>query len=102
MNTIANDARQGMGRVGSAPIATGAAALALAAKRKAARQRSDRFIETLLLLAACVSVFTTVGILYILISESIASPLQSQWGLRSDSTFNQFGRGFNGSLRLKL
>ena len=72
MNTIANDARQGMGRVGSAPIATGAAALALAAKRKAARQRNDRFIETLLLLAACVSVFTTVGILYILVSESIA------------------------------
>ncbi len=50
---------------------TGAAKLAEYAKSKAARKRRERVIEAILLLAACVSVFTTAGIVYILVSESV-------------------------------
>ncbi len=49
---------------------TGAARLAELAQIKAARKRTDRNIEMLLLVAACVSVFTTLAIVYILLRES--------------------------------
>jgi phosphate transport system permease protein len=49
---------------------TGGARLAQMAKAKASRKRRERAIEAVLLLAACVSVFTTVGIVYILLKES--------------------------------
>jgi phosphate transport system permease protein len=54
----------------TAPL-TGDARLALLAKAKAARKRKDKIIETVLLLAACVSVFTTLAIVYILVKESL-------------------------------
>lgn len=50
---------------------TGAARLAELAQIKTARKRKDKLIELILLLAACVSVFTTLGIVYVLISESV-------------------------------
>ncbi|OGB06280.1 MAG: phosphate ABC transporter permease subunit PstC [Burkholderiales bacterium RIFCSPHIGHO2_12_FULL_61_11] len=50
---------------------TGAARLAELAKIKVARKRKDRMIEFVLLLAACVSVFTTLAIVYILLKESL-------------------------------
>lgn len=50
---------------------TGAARLAELAQIKEARKRKDRLIELILLLAASVSVFTTLGIMYVLISESV-------------------------------
>ncbi len=40
-------------------------------RTKAARARKDRVIELVLLLAACVSVFTTAAIVYILVKESL-------------------------------
>ena len=46
---------------------TGAARLAELAAIKAKRKRTDRIVELLLLSAACVSVFTTLGIVYILL-----------------------------------
>jgi len=49
----------------------GEARLAQFAKAKAARKRKDRMIEAVLLLAACVSVFTTLAIVYILVKESV-------------------------------
>jgi phosphate transport system permease protein len=54
------------------PPAKGAARLADYARTKAQRKRRERAIEAVLLLAACVSVFTTVGIVYVLLSESVA------------------------------
>jgi phosphate transport system permease protein len=51
---------------------TGEARLAQLAKAKAARKRKDRVVELILLAAACVSVFTTLAIVYILVKESIA------------------------------
>ena len=51
---------------------SGAAKLAEFARQKARRRRREAVIEALLLLAACVSVFTTLGIVYVLISESLA------------------------------
>lgn len=39
---------------------------------KARRARIEKAIELVLLLAACVSVFTTAGIVYVLVSESLA------------------------------
>jgi phosphate transport system permease protein len=51
---------------------TGVAKLAEYARSKARRRRTERVIEAVLLLAACVSVFTTVGIVYILVRESAA------------------------------
>lgn len=50
---------------------TGAARLAELARIKAARKRKDRLIELVLLAAACVSVFTTLGIVYVLLKESL-------------------------------
>lgn len=53
------------------PQLTGEARLAQLAKNQASRKRKDRVIEGILLLAACVSVFTTLAIVYILVKESI-------------------------------
>ncbi len=50
---------------------TGDARLAELAVIKARRKRVDKAIEMLLLAAACVSVFTTLGIVYILVKESV-------------------------------
>ncbi len=50
---------------------TGEARLQELARSKAARQRREKAIEAVLLFAACVSVFTTVGIVYILVKESV-------------------------------
>jgi phosphate transport system permease protein len=54
------------------PTAKGAAKLAEYARTKAQRKRRERAIEMVLLFAACVSVFTTVGIVYVLVKESLA------------------------------
>lgn len=51
--------------------ASAAQRLADFARKQAARKRKDRAIEAVLLLAACISVFTTVGIVYILVKESL-------------------------------
>ena len=53
------------------PPLTGEARLAQLAKNQAARKRKDRVIEAILLAAACVSVFTTLAIVYILLKESL-------------------------------
>ena len=50
---------------------TGSARLAELAQIKIARKRKDRMIELILLSAACVSVFTTLGIVYVLLKESL-------------------------------
>lgn len=55
----------------SNPPLTGDARLAQLARSKVARKRKDRFVESISLLAACVSVFTTLAIVYILIKESL-------------------------------
>lgn len=39
--------------------------------RQRRRKRQEKLIEAVLLLAACVSVFTTIGIVYVLLSESV-------------------------------
>lgn len=57
--------------VASVPL-TGDARLAELASMKAARKRKDKLIEAVLLMAACVSVFTTLAIVYILVRESVA------------------------------
>jgi len=49
----------------------GASKLAEYAQLKLQRKRRERLIEGVLLLAACVSVFTTLGIVYILLKESV-------------------------------
>ena len=49
----------------------GAAKLAEYARAKARRRRREKAIRFVLFLAACVSVFTTLGIVYVLIRESI-------------------------------
>lgn len=51
---------------------TGAARLAELAQIKTERKRKDRIIEFVLFSAACVSVFTTLAIVYILVKESIS------------------------------
>ena len=51
---------------------TGEARLAQLAQAKAARKRREKAIELLLLSAACVSVVTTLGIMYVLLKESFA------------------------------
>jgi phosphate transport system permease protein len=53
------------------PALTGAARLAQLARAKVRRKRREKVIEMVLLLAACVSVFTTVGIVYVLVRESL-------------------------------
>jgi phosphate transport system permease protein len=50
---------------------TGAARLAELASIKSTRKRKDQIIEFILLMAACVSVFTTMAIVYILLKESL-------------------------------
>jgi phosphate transport system permease protein len=50
---------------------TGEARLAQLARSKIARARKDKIIEAILLMAACVSVFTTLAIVYILVRESL-------------------------------
>ena len=50
---------------------SGASKLAEYARLKQRRKLRERLIETVLLLAACVSVFTTLGIVYILLKESV-------------------------------
>lgn len=50
---------------------TGEARLAELARSKSQRKRREKAIELVLLMAACVSVFTTVGIVYILLRESL-------------------------------
>jgi phosphate transport system permease protein len=54
-------------------IASSAATLKLAefGRLKIQRRRRERAIELVLMLAACVSVFTTAGIVYILVKESV-------------------------------
>ncbi|MCW5633644.1 MAG: phosphate ABC transporter permease subunit PstC [Rubrivivax sp.] len=65
---------------------TGEARLAQLAKAKVARKRREKIIEALLLLAACVSVFTTVGIVYILLKESFVFFTQvSVWDFLTDT-----------------
>ena len=51
---------------------TGQARLAQMARLKSSRNRREKAIELVLLMAASVSVVTTVGIVYILLKESIA------------------------------
>jgi len=63
------DTRSGGGM--AVPALRGEAKLDEYARAKAKRRLRERFIETLLLGAACVSVFTTLGIVYILVKESI-------------------------------
>jgi phosphate transport system permease protein len=58
-------------RVASPTRLTGDARLAELAKIKVKRKRTDKLIETVLLSAACVSVFTTLAIVYILLRESL-------------------------------
>lgn len=55
----------------SATVLTGEARLADLARLKASRQRREKAIELTLLAAACVSVLTTLGIVYILVKESL-------------------------------
>ena len=55
-----------------AAVLTGEQRLAQMARLKVVRQRREKAIEMVLLLAACVSVFTTLGIVYILVKESWA------------------------------
>lgn len=65
---------------------TGAARLAELAALKVRRTRIDKMVEMLLLLAACVSVVTTLGIVYVLVKESLvffsAVPL---WNFLTDN-----------------
>lgn len=65
MNTVERSAAVGQPRL------TGQARLDELASLKRTRRRREKIIETVLLLAACVSVFTTVGIVYILLKESL-------------------------------
>lgn len=58
--------------IASDTAARGAAKLAEFAAAKKARQRRERLIEAVLLAAASVSVLTTLGIVYILIRESLS------------------------------
>lgn len=60
------------GQIVIAERLTGAARLAQLAEIKIARKRNDTIIEFVLLMAACVSVFTTLAIVYILVKESIS------------------------------
>jgi phosphate transport system permease protein len=50
----------------------GAPRLAQRARARRSRARKERVIEAILLLAACVSVFTTLAIVWILVRESLA------------------------------
>ena len=75
----------------SNPPLTGDARLAQLARSKVARKRKDRFVESILLLAACVSVFTTLAIVYILIKESLVFFSQvSLWDFLTDTQSGGF------------
>ncbi len=68
------------------PRLTGQARLDELALLKRKRKRREKFIETVLLLAACVSVFTTVGIVYILVRESLSFfQAVSLWSFLTDT-----------------
>lgn len=58
--------------VGQPPPSRGASKLAEYALAKVRRKRREKAIEMVLLLCACVSVFTTLGIVYVLLKESIS------------------------------
>jgi phosphate transport system permease protein len=58
--------------VAEGAVLTGEQRLAQMARSKKSRHRREKAIEAVLLLAACVSVFTTVGIVYILLKESLS------------------------------
>ncbi len=65
---------------------TGQARLAEMARLKVARKRREKAIEMVLLLAASVSVFTTLGIVYILLKESFAFfSVVPLWSFLTDS-----------------
>ncbi len=65
---------------------TGEARLAQLAQSKARRKQREKVIEAVLLSAACVSVFTTLGIVYILLKESISFFSQvSMWNFLTDT-----------------
>jgi phosphate transport system permease protein len=68
-----------------APV-TGAAKLAEYARAKERRARREKLIRFVLLMAACVSVFTTVGIVYVLVKESVVFFSQVPlWSFLTDS-----------------
>ena len=58
-------------RVVPTALPSGDVRLAQLARSKAARARKDKIVEAVLFMAACVSVFTTVAIVYILVRESL-------------------------------
>ena len=71
--------------VGQARL-TGEARLAELARLKVVRKRREKAIETVLLLAACVSVFTSAAIVYILVRESLSFFSEvSLWNFLTDS-----------------
>jgi phosphate transport system permease protein len=71
MSVVATREERGTA-VAEAAVLTGEERLAQMARSKASRKRREKAIEAVLLLAACVSVFTTLGIVYILVKESWA------------------------------
>jgi phosphate transport system permease protein len=70
--SVATTREQRGAAVAEAAVLTGEQRLAQMARSKIVRQRREKAIEMVLLLAACVSVFTTLGIVYILVKESWA------------------------------
>jgi phosphate transport system permease protein len=91
---------------------SGAARLAEYARLKRRRKGRERAIERILLLAASVSVFTTLGIVYILLKESFAFfshvPVwdfltDTQWTpLFDDAHFGIMAAGIMGSSAVAL
>ncbi len=70
----------------AAPVITAEQRLAVMARSKSRRKRKEKVIETVLLAAACVSVVTTLGIVYILLKESIVFFSQVPiWSFLTDS-----------------
>jgi phosphate transport system permease protein len=74
MNNVERSAAVGQPRL------TGQARLDEMARSRRTRKRREKIIETVLLLAACVSVFTTAGIVYILLKESWSSSATCRCG----------------------
>lgn len=70
MNVVAT--REPGAPVAEAAVLSGEQRLAKMARLKNSRRRREKAIEMVLMLAACVSVFTTVGIVYVLVKESWA------------------------------
>ncbi|MBK9364359.1 MAG: phosphate ABC transporter permease subunit PstC [Rubrivivax sp.] len=74
------------GQVVAEQVLTGEARLAEMARLKAQRKRREKVIEAVLLAAACVSVLTTAGIVYILLKESVVFFSHvSLWNFLTDS-----------------